>query len=151
MANKYASFFAAYNASVKRGNPLSKEEVISDFTSGQTTSLKDLSWHELNELVTKLNYTSGNTTPAPKYNTIEDRMRKAIIAIFHRMDRSPEDAKAWAEKQGAKGNKRKFNDYSTQELYVLIGVAEIILSDWQKGIRRRMETIGDIKNHFKTN
>ena len=142
--NKYSAFFAAYNASVKRGNPLSKEEMISDFTNGNTTSLKDLSWHEVQELTRKLNYTSGNTQLPPKYNTLEDRMRKGIIAIFHRMDRTPKDAIAWAEKQGVKGNKRKFNDYSTQELYVLIGVAEIILSDWQKGIRNRMETTGDL-------
>jgi len=145
MTNKYAAFFAAYNASVKRGNPLSKEEMIGEFTNGQTTSLKELSWHEVNELTTRLNYTSGNSVQPPTHNTKEDRMRKAIIAIFHRMDRKPADAIAWAEKQGAKGNKRKFNDYSTQELYILIGVAEIILSDWQKSIRNRMETIGDTK------
>jgi hypothetical protein len=51
------------------------------------------------------------------------------------------DAIAWAEKQGVKGVKKKFNDYTTGELYVLIGIAEKVLSDWEKGVRKQFSNL----------
>jgi hypothetical protein len=132
MKNKYSPFFAAYNASVKKGNPSSKEETIKDFTNGRTTSLKDLSVWELQELTRSLQY----LTPAP--NDKADKMRKGIIAIFKSMNRTLEDAKEWTEKQGVKGIKKPFNSYTTGELYVLIAIAEKIKTDWEKSIRKQV-------------
>lgn len=128
--NRYSQFFAAYNASKKKGNNNTKEETVYSFTDGRTDSLKDLSEWELQELNRQL---SGI---APANNTKEDKMRKAIIAIFKKMNRPTADAIGWAEKQGVRGEKKAFNDYTTQELYVLIHVAEKVLYDWQTAIRK---------------
>lgn len=134
MKNKYAPFFAAYNKSVQMGNPYTKEEVLKDFTNGIKTSLKDLSIWELQELTRRL-----TSLALPQQNNDKaDKMRKAIIAIFKSMNRTVEDAKAWAEKQGVKGTKKPFNAYTTGELYVLIAVAEKIKYDWQKSIRKKV-------------
>lgn len=56
-------------------------------------------------------------------------MRRAIIAQFHCAGRDGvRAAKAWAEKQGATVDnvniKRRFNDYTQQELISLIKKAE---------------------------
>lgn len=133
--NKFTAFFAAYNASVKRGNPHSYAEMVSNFTGGKTQSLRDLNLFELQELTRQIN----NLIPEDKGKA--DRMRKAIIAIFKKMNRTTADAISWAEKQGVRGNKKKFNDYTTGELFVLISVAEKVLNDWQNAIRKKIETI----------
>lgn len=150
--NRYAAFFAAYNSSVKRGNPLSREEQISEFTGGRTQSLKELNAWELNELTMRLNKSAIVSTSLNERKALpaaersrSDRMRKAIIAIFHKMDRPPAAAIAWAEKQGVTSTslsnrgehvKKRFNDYSNQELYQLILRAEKALADYQMGIRK---------------
>lgn len=137
MKNQYAPFFAAYNASVKAGNSLSKEEQINIFTNGRTSSLKELSHWELQELTRSL----CMVAPAPVVNDKADKMRKAIIAIYRSMGRTVADAIAWAEKQGVKGTKKQFNQYTTGELYVLIGIAEKIKADWSKSIRKQITQI----------
>lgn len=140
MKNKYAPFFAAYNASVQRGNPFTKEEVVGNFTNHRTQSLKDLDHWELQELTRSLQ----NLTPPPiREEAAEraDKMRKAIIAIFRSMGRTVADTKAWAEKQGVKGLKKGFNEYTTGELHVLIGLAEKIKGDWQKSIRKQVQNL----------
>jgi hypothetical protein len=142
MKNKYASFFAVYSNSVKKGNPFTKEEVISNFTNGRTSSLKQLDHWELQELTRNLN----QLTPSINHSadkTKTDKMRKAIIAIFYSMDRTVAEAKAWAEKQGVRGVKKSFNQYTTGELYVLISIAEKIKTDWQKSIRKKIQTIAN--------
>lgn len=144
MANHYAAFFAAYNQSVKAGSPLSKEEVVSDFTQGRTTSLKDLSGQELDALVVRLNQSIRfvkKAQPKAIENPKGDSMRKAIISIFYKMNKTANDAKEWAEKQGVRGTKRRFNDYSNSELFTLIGVAEKILAEWQLTIRNKISQL----------
>jgi hypothetical protein len=136
MRNKYSQFFAAFNTSVKRGNPYSKEEQIKIFTNSRTSSLKDLSDWELQELTRSLQVSSP-VTPSGDGGKA-DKMRKAIIAIFRSMNRTVDDAKAWAEKQGVRGEKKPFNDYTPGELYVLIGIAEKIKQDWMKSIRKQV-------------
>jgi len=133
MKNKYSPFFAAYNTSVKRGNPSTKEDTIKDFTNGRTASLKELTDWELQELTRRLNVFAPNL-----WGGKADSMRKAIIAIFKSMEKTTEQAKAWAEKQGAKGNKKQFNHYTTGELYVLIQIAEKIKKDWLKNLRKSL-------------
>lgn len=132
--NKYAAFYAAYNASVKKGNPNTKEQTVSDFTNGRTTSLSDLSTHELQEIVRNLNSLSGNNKPVD--DSKADSMRKAIIAIFKDIGDTTKDAIDWAEKQGVRGVKKKFNSYTTGELFVLIQVAETIKKSRQTAIRK---------------
>lgn len=142
MKNKYSPFFAAYNDSVKRGNPFTKEEVISNFTNGRTSSLKDLDHWELQELTRSLRQLAPPVTPSGDGGKA-DKMRKAIIAIFKSMNRTVEEAKTWAEKQGVKGVKKGFNEYTTGELYILIAIAEKVKSDWQKSIRKKVQSLGN--------
>lgn len=134
--NKYSPFFAAYNHSLTRGNTLTKEEQVQQFTRGRTQSLKDLTDAELAELTRALRIL---LLPPPPQNKKEDSMRKAIIAIFKSMGRQTADAIQWAEKQGAKGVKKKFNDYSTGELFILITIAEKIKADFTKSIRQKIQ------------
>lgn len=141
MKNKYAPFFAAYNDSKKRGNPSPKEEVVCNFTNGRTSSLKELDHWELQELTRSLRQLAPPVVPANQEKA--DKMRKAIIAIFKSMNRTTGDAKAWAEKQGVKGLKKAFNEYTTGDLYILIGIAEKIKSDWQKSIRKQVQKLGN--------
>lgn len=144
MKNKYAPFFAAYNKSVQRGNPCTKEEVLKDFTNGIKTSLKDLSIWELQELTRRLTRLA-TTSSFSQSNNKADCMRKAIIAIFKSMNRTVEDAKEWAEKQGVKGIKKTFNNYTTGELYVLITIAEKIKTDYNKAVRKTVTQ--NFENH----
>jgi hypothetical protein len=133
--NKYTAFFAAYNTSKSRGNPLTKEEVVASYTNGRTSSLKELSHIELAEIVRQLN----SSAPPPQIaSTKEDKMRKSIIAIFRDMGLSVDDAKPWAEKQGVKGIKKHFNKYSAAELFVLIRLAEKIRSEQAQILRSSM-------------
>lgn len=133
--NRYTKFFAAYNASVKRGNPNTKEETVRQFTNGRTGSLQDLSEWELQELTRNLTALTGNAYQPSDVKA--DRMRKSIIAIFKSIGRSVEDAKSWAEKQGVNGIKKPFNKYTTQELFILIKVAEKVRKDYNDAIRKR--------------
>ncbi len=134
MKNRYASFFGAFNDSVKRGNPNTKEEQVKEFTKGRTDSLKDLTDWELQELTRLLRIVA----PQPIVDDKSDRMRKAIIAIFKSMNRQTADAINWAEKQGVRGVKKPFNDYTTGDLFVLINIAEKVKMDWQKSIRKKI-------------
>lgn len=144
MKNIFSPFFAAYNDSVKRGNPFTKEEVVSNFTNGRTSSLKHLDHWELQELTRTLRQLSPPPSGGGREGAEKaDKMRKAIIAIFKSMNRTTEDAKAWAEKQGVKGLKKAFNEYTTGDLYILIGIAEKIKSDWQKSIRKQVQKLGN--------
>lgn len=123
--NRYAAFFAAYNESVRRGNPLSRQDIVYDFTNGKTTSLKELSYGELHELILRLSKQSGTYKPKLKneQDTKENRMRRKIIAVFYNMQYSAKDAIAWAERQGVRGVKKPFNLYTSGELHVLIEIA----------------------------
>ena len=136
MTNDYKPFFAA----LKKAPSLTKEEAVYEFTNGAHTSLRKLTTWELQELTRRLQ----TLTPGPSTEKRRelpggekaDKMRKAILAIFYSMQRSATDAKSWAENQGVRGIKKKFNEYTTGELYTLISIAEKIKQDFEKGLRR---------------
>lgn len=137
--NRYTTFFAA----LKKLPGLTKEEAVYDFTGGAHKSLRLLTEWELQELTRRMQQLSGNVKKEFVDNKVADnpkadKMRKAIIAIFYSMNQTANDAKEWAEKQGVKGVKRKFNDYTTGELYTLILIAEKAKRDWDKAIRKRL-------------
>ena len=136
----YAHFFAAYKAAKAAGNPLTREEVILDFTGGRTNSLKQCPLQEINQMADLLNKQAGKKAPPPADDKA-DRMRKAIISIFYKMNKNAADAKAWAEKQGVAGIKKPFNDYTTQELFTLISVAEKVLADHNSVIRKNLQAL----------
>lgn len=135
MKKTYASFFAVYKRSQELGNPLTRQEVVLEFTGGRTDSLRELKETELKQLVAQMQRNNGDTYQ-PKKDDKADQMRKAIIAIFRSMGRSVSEAKSWSEKQGVRGVKKGFNAYSTQELYVLITIAEKVRADYEKAVRK---------------
>ena len=105
--NPYARFYASYNTSVKCGNSASKEEVVFEFTGGRTTSLRELSEVELNDLIDHLNQKSTiqGTKKYSKDETARNTMRRAIIAQFHCAGRDGvRAAKAWAENKAQPSN-----------------------------------------------
>jgi hypothetical protein len=146
--NPYARFYASYNTSVKCGNSASKEEVVFEFTGGRTTSLRQLSEAELNDLIDQLNQKSAirqaqGTKKYSKDETARNTMRRAIIAQFHCAGRDGvRAAKAWAEKQGATIDhvniKRRFNEYTQPELISLIKKAEKMRVSDMKTISKQL-------------
>ena len=143
--NPYARFYASYHTSVKCGNSASKEEVVFEFTGGRTTSLRELSEVELNDLIDQLNQKSTiqGTKKYSKDETARNTMRRAIIAQFHCAGRDGvRAAKAWAEKQGATiehvNIKRRFNEYTQPELISLIKKAEKMRLSDMKTISKQL-------------
>lgn len=135
--NRYSAFYAAYNNSVAKGNPNTKVEVVKEFTNNRTASLQDLSDFELQELVRNLNTLTGaKYAPTTEAEITKNKLRKAIISQFHLMHRTPASAKAWAEKYGVKNAKRRFNDYTATELWILLKNAEQVVADWREAIRK---------------
>lgn len=136
-SNKYAAFYA-----LQRQTGLSKEALIESFTAGRTASLRALSDVELQDLCNGLRKTLGQkvSQSKPYANTKADQMRKALIALFHNMDypNAAQAAKAWAEKQGVRGVKRRFNEYSTSELYTLLKIGDKMVADFQSSIRKKI-------------
>lgn len=139
--NNYAEFYLRI-----RELGLEKEAVVSDFTDGRTESLRELSQKELTALCASLRKTAqGTNVYVPKDNPKGDRLRKAIISIFHQMryDEPAVAAKAWAEKMGAYGGeknvKKPFNHYSNQELMNLLMKAENALADFRSSVRKNFE------------
>ena len=97
----------------------------------------------LHELTLRLDSMAAATPPPPKANTWQypggekaNNMRRGIIAIFKNTGRSTAQAIAWAEKQGVHGQKKAFNDYTTGELYVLLGLAEKIRTQQEQKTRK---------------
>lgn len=135
--NRYAPFYGAYNASLKKGCMLTKTELVSEFTEGRTESLQELTDGELLQLVKNLNSLSGvRYKPATPEEELKDSMRKAIISQFLSIYRKPSAAIAWAEKYGVNGQKRRFNDYTAGELHILIQNAKKVADDWRAAIRK---------------
>ena len=56
-----------------------------------------------------------------------DRLRKLLIAKGHNIGKHPNSVKAWCEKQGVNGVKKKFNDYTPQELRYLSEVFDKVV------------------------
>ncbi len=117
---------------------LTKEEAVSDFTDKRTTSLSSLSAGELAGIEQYLStLTSHRQASAPVVDPIGDNLRKGIISQFLSIGRDVKAAKDWAEKYGVQGNKRKFNDYNHQELYLLFQNAKKMKKDHIKSVTRR--------------
>jgi hypothetical protein len=137
--NKFAAFYAAYNTSVASGNPASKAELVRDFTNGRTCSLKDLSDDEIRQLVHCINDRTGaKYVPTSPEEVQKDGLRKAIISQFYTMHRTTAAAKAWAEKYGVNGQKKRFNQYTGGELFLLLKNAEKVVADWRASIRKNV-------------
>lgn len=142
MRNKYARVFAIISQINKAGGAVTDKILVSDFTEGRATSLKDLTDGEFQEFERNLVKMAPNKLDANayKYDPL-DRSRKAIIAQFKSIGRTAEDAIAWAEKYGVKNQKKKFNEYTGQELFVLIKSAEKVKQDFIKSVNKKLNGV----------
>lgn len=140
MTNKYAKVFAIIKQLNEAGANITREELLFDFTEGNSTSLKALNDWQLAEFERRLSAMSPKTvTNASKYkNDPLDKARKAIIAQFKSIGSTAEVAIAWAEKYGTKGVKKRFNEYDGQELWWLIRVSEKVKHDFIKSINNKL-------------
>jgi len=136
--SKYARFFAILKQINANGEALTKEEAVNRYTGGSTGSLSSLSPVELAGLERSLAALVKNRSNGPQQpiDQVADRLRKGIISQFLSIGRTAADAKAWAEKYGVRGNKRKFNDYDHQELYMLFQNAKKVKLDYIKSFNR---------------
>lgn len=134
MGKSYSRFFVLLNKANKQGASLNRTDVVKDFTKGEKDSITLLTDAEYNLLCSKLE----NMVPKP-VNTKLDKQRKAVIAQFRIIGKTAADAIAWTEKYGVNGNKRKFNDYNAQELYLLFRNAEKLKNDHIKSVSKRLK------------
>lgn len=139
MKNKYARVFAIISQINKAGGAVTDKILVSDFTDGRATSLKDLTEGEFQEFERNLVKMAPNKLDASvyKYDPL-DSARKAVIAQFKSIGRTAEDAIAWAEKYGVKNQKKKFNEYTGQELFVLIKNAEKVKQDFIRSVNKKL-------------
>ncbi len=137
--SKYSRLFAIIKQLNSNGAQLSHKQLVKDFTGGRTESLKDLSEGEFQELERQLIKSTPKTKTATDYEADpRDAQRKAIIAQFKSINRTADDAKAWAEKYGVRGIKRLFNDYTAQELHTLLQNCLKMKSDFIKGVNKKL-------------
>jgi uroporphyrinogen-III decarboxylase len=134
MKRNYGQVFVLLVQINKSGVELTKEEAVSIFTNGDTTSLTALSDAQLEDFKKSLQLM------VPKPDFINDKLnqtRRAIISQFKAIGRTTADAIAWAEKYGVFGNKRKFNEYDGQELWQLLQNAKNVKADTIKSVTKQ--------------
>jgi DNA modification methylase len=139
--SKYAKIFGIISQINQAGGKVTYQELVKDFTSGRTTSLSSLSFSEFQEFERQLAAMSrtkyqGNTN---KYASDPlDATRKAIISQFRSISRSANDAIAWAEKYGVNGQKKGFNEYTGQELFILLQNAKKVKEGFMKSAVKKL-------------
>lgn len=141
MKHNYSRFYALIKQINANGVAVTKEDIVLEFTSGKTTSLTSLKHWEFQELERRLQQSvnSPNKAAASNYkNDPLDSTRKAIISQFLSIGRSVQDAKDWAEKYGVNGTKKLFNQYTGQELFVLLQNAKKVKADYIKSANKKL-------------
>jgi DNA modification methylase len=134
MKNKFAKVFAIVKQINDAGGNTTHKELLKDFTAkregGATESLSDLKFYELQEFERSLSSTLSKQKPKDYDNDPLNQTRRAIIAQFKSIGRDTKEAISWAEKYGVNGQKKRFNNYTGQELFILLKNAEKVKSDF---------------------
>ncbi|TAG31909.1 MAG: hypothetical protein EAZ35_02335 [Sphingobacteriia bacterium] len=139
MKNNYSRFYAIIKQINQSGGDITKEGIVSDFTSGRTKSLGDLSLGEFQELERSLVKLAPTNRNAADYQFEKlDRSRKAIISQFRSIGRTANDAIEWSEKYGVNGVKKQFNSYTGQELFKLLRNAKQVKADFIKSANKKL-------------
>ncbi len=133
MPRNYKQVYLLVREAQNAGYNSTKEDMVLDFTSQRTNSLRDLTDVEFIVFVKSLKKMSNSTNVV---NDKGDKMRKAIIAIFKSMGKTTQNAIDWAEKNGCKGQKKPFNQYTNGDLYILIQNAEKAKKDFIKKVSK---------------
>lgn len=141
MYNKYGKIFAIIkDINMKAGTSITYQELVYEFTDGETCSLSSLKEWQFKEFERQLMQKSPSKKMASQYKSDPlDKPRKAIISQFLSIGRSADEAKAWAEKYGVKGNKKAFNDYTGDELWLLVQNAEKVKRDFIKSASKKLQ------------
>lgn len=121
---KYAAVFALVSHIQQFDKEYTYKDAVRSFTNGKTESLSDIPDDQIKALVAMLGKLAGNNNSKKFQDDPKDKQRKAIIAIFKKKGKTVQDAITWAENRGVYGNKKKFNEYTGQELYYLTISAE---------------------------
>lgn len=95
-----------------------KKDLVFSFSKENSDSTKDLTRAQAQELLDYLN------------NKIEpnecDKKRKRLIGMSFGIGANTEFVKAWCEKYGVFGKKKKFNEYDSRELSGLIAKFQFV-------------------------
>lgn len=147
MNNKYSKFYALLN--VLGIDNSEKSALVSEYSNGRTSSLKELSGEELENLETYLqNLTGKSQQPKgwrqpkkskPASNEELVKLRKKVIALLayslgwncydkekNKMVADMPRIYEWVKKYG-KHNPKEFNSYNKKELSDLVSQVEIIV------------------------
>lgn len=140
MKGKFSRVFAIIADINKAGGDVTYKELLKGFTNNRTDSLSSLEHRELQEFERSLMRLQSQTdlTDADYKNDPLNQTRRAIIAQFKSIGRTTEAAIEWAEKYGVNGEKRKFNDYTGQQLFVLLQNAKNVKSDYIKSANKKL-------------
>jgi hypothetical protein len=113
----YKQLYAIINQLNRTGASITKEEVVEEFTSGRTTSTKEMQPHEWNNMIGTLNLKLRQSS---REEQGKDLKRKKVIANMKMAGYSVDEIKLWAEKQ----KKLPFNQLSTSQLSELIHASQ---------------------------
>lgn len=138
MKGRYSRVFAIIGSINRAGGEVNRKELVKEFTNGRTTSLSDLSDEELKLLEQKLSAMAPRQQKVDYTNDPLDSSRKAIISQFLSVGRTAGEAIAWAEKYGVNGVKKPFNQYTGQELFILIQNAKKVKQSFIKSVNRKV-------------
>lgn len=140
MKGKYSRLFAIISDINKAGGDVNYKELVSGFTNNRTDSLSSLEHRELQEFERSLMRLQGqqDLSDSDYKNDPLNGTRRAIIAQFKSIGRTAEAAIEWAEKYGVNGAKKQFNEYTGQELFILLQNAKQVKSDFIKSVNNKL-------------
>lgn len=142
----YKKVFAIISAINKAGGSVNHRQLVSDFTEKRTESLADLSDEEFSLFESNLVSMAPGQDKKKDYSSDPlDTTRKAIISQFKSIGGDAADAKEWCEKYGVNGVKKPFNDYTGQELYVLLQNAKKVKQHRILQINKKLDGIQQAK------
>lgn len=132
--SKYSKYFALEKKLKQSGHFPDRADVISEFTEGKKTSLKDLSNIEYIRLTSWLNNTLMNEKHTTNWqNTPENKMRQKLWVIFCKEMRYTQEAyEEWVIKYGR--FHRPINDHTKEQLQLVLVQAEEVLKSFTKSI-----------------
>jgi hypothetical protein len=140
----YAQFFAIKSKLEKMGDSRTHNEIVSDFTSGRKSSMKDLTDGEYKSLVGQLNqFLQSIEGERPVINRdTEQRQRRKIIALFAKMGYT-KGSKAdmvriefWVKHYGLQkqDGKVSINHYHGADLTKLVSQVEAVYETYLTGL-----------------
>lgn len=112
-------FHAFLNQTKQMGE---KASIVNEISKGRVESSKDLTDEEVKAYLDNVQQPKTKKDWTPKGGKACDTKRKKILAIFNSIGGTKQDAIDFAENM--KGIKKKFNDYNSRELSVIIEAAE---------------------------